>query len=222
MINQISLKSIQYTYPGSSCALFNKYSTILNDTSIHAILGKSGSGKSTLIKILAGLLSPQTGSINISSQNKFDYHNPIEFFGDQDFLQTHSCLVPQFIEYENFSVQEYIDFGIIDSLATCSRINSSLSSFDTNFRLDAAFLSMNMNKLSGGQRKMLSLAKAMLIDRPLLLLDEPTSGVDKNSKYQIYHAMTSIVQTKFVIFSTHDKSYLEFPFHAKFNEMVLY
>ena len=221
MIKQISLNSIDYYHANSSNTLFANYSLTLYSTSIHVIHGRSGSGKSTLIKLLSGLLAPKSGSINIllkeNSELSFSYHN----LGAQGFLQTQSCLVSQFIEYENFSVQEYIKFGLTNQSNTHSEINASLTIFDANFRLDDKLLNMGMNQLSGGQRKMLSLAKVMLINRPLLLLDEPTSGVDVESRVKIYEAIARISAKKFVIFSTHDNSYLDSPPYAKFNQVTL-
>lgn len=221
MIQQIIVDSIDYRYSDSSPKLFNDYSTILRFPAIHAILGRSGSGKSTFIKLLSGLLLPQKGSINLLFEQDSPFKSSYYDLGHQTFLQTQSCLVSQFIEYENFSVQEYIKFGSTNQSGVYSKINSSLSIFDANFRLDENFLRMNMNQLSGGQRKMLSLAKIMLINRPVLLLDEPTSGVDAESKIKIYYALTRIATEKLVIFSTHDNSYIELPSRDKFKEITL-
>lgn len=221
-LQQIRIKSLNYRFTDSPVPIINNFSADICHGKVHAIIGRSGSGKSTLVKILSGLLKPESGSIEIKQKiNHLREPNPIYLPIDHHFLLLNTCLVPQFIEYESFSVNEYINFGLSISPTRILAINQALSDFGANFSLDKNLLSMNMNSLSGGQRKILALAKTLFFKRPILILDEPTSGVDATSQLNIYRAFTEIASEKILLFSTHDNSYTSQSYHCMFKEISL-
>jgi len=133
----------------------------------YAVLGPNGSGKSTLLSVLNGSLSPSAGSINYLLQDK-----PVE--AEEVFKQL-SLAAPYLELIEEFTLFEMVDFHF------------KFKAYRQNLDRDAVIALLNMhesrNKLikyfSSGMKQRLKLALAFCTDTPMLMLDEPTSNLDK-------------------------------------------
>lgn len=135
----------------------------LDQTGIIAILGPNGSGKTTLIKSILGMVIPQKGDILIEGKailGKWDYRNTISY-------------LPQIANFpQNLKVQELIN--MIKNLR-------SETSLDINIIRKFAlgpFLDKKLGNLSGGTRQKVNIVLAFMFDSPLIILDEPTTGLD--------------------------------------------
>jgi phospholipid/cholesterol/gamma-HCH transport system ATP-binding protein len=166
------------------------------------ILGKSGTGKSVLLRIIVGLLEPDSGSVFI---NKFDVTKlPIKKINEIrkkiGFLFQNGAL------YDSLSVRENLEFAL--------RKRKDLNTNEINKRvekyLEAVKLSDAIDKmpseLSGGMRKRVALARALIIEPEIILYDEPTTGLDPITTREISY-LISDVRKEFKLTSivvTHD------------------
>ncbi len=135
----------------------------LNEKGIIAILGPNGSGKTTLIKSILGMVIPQKGDILIDGEHilgKWDYRNAISY-------------MPQIANFpQNLKVQELID--MIKNLRAETNLDAQLIQ---KFGLKP-FLDKKLGNLSGGTRQKVNIVLTFMFDSPLIILDEPTTGLD--------------------------------------------
>lgn len=138
------------------------------DEQLIAILGDTGAGKSVLLKIIAGLILPDCGRIEITKNQSIG------------FVFQHSALFDSLTVLENIRLplQERTSFReeIIDQ-----KVKKIISLLDINEKI----LRRKVNDLSGGERKIVAIARAIIIDPNYVLYDEPTTGLDENTHYKI-------------------------------------
>jgi phospholipid/cholesterol/gamma-HCH transport system ATP-binding protein len=146
------------------------------------VLGRSGTGKSTTLKLLIGLLKPDRGEILIESEN-------IAPFGEEDLSR-----VRRKIGFMFQSAALFDSFSLGDNLALpMRRLNKTKSTTEINRAVDEALEQVGLGKdkakmpseLSGGMRKRAGLARALVLKPKLLLIDEPSSGLDRITASEI-------------------------------------
>ena len=154
---------------------------------IIALLGPNGAGKSTLMNMIAGYLTPSSGEINILSLS-----NQLEIKQNIGFLPEGSPL------YDDMSVKSFLTY--ISKLK-----NQSLSEVDRV--MDIANISHVANQkietLSKGYKRRVGFASAIIGNPPILLLDEPTDGLDPNQKDHMLNIIREMSHEKTIIISTH-------------------
>ncbi len=155
-----------------------------------ALLGPNGAGKSTLINMIAGYLAPSRGNIFIRGRNIRDF--PLAVKNDIGFLPEGSPLYPdltvrEFLEYmaglrllDKTAVDEAIKTAKIENVAT-----------------------QKIETLSKGYQRRVGFAQSILSDPPILLLDEPTDGLDPNQKHHIRDLIARMGRQKTIMISTH-------------------
>ncbi len=167
------------------------------------ILGRSGSGKSVLIKLIAGLLMPDTGTVkvlgeDITQLNKKQLKELRQKIG---FIFQGSAL------YDSMTVRENLEFSLIRSQKKFSedQVAAAIESV-----LDSVGLSQTINqmpsKLSGGQKKRIGIARTLILQPEIMLYDEPTGGLDHVTCIEINNLINK-VQKKYhtsSIIITHD------------------
>jgi phospholipid/cholesterol/gamma-HCH transport system ATP-binding protein len=166
------------------------------------ILGKSGTGKSVLLKIIVGLLEPDFGKLYINNENiiNLNIQQLNQIRKKIGFLFQNAAL------YDSMSVKENLLFALRD----IKSISSKEKQIKAEKYLDAVLLLGAMNKmpseLSGGMRKRVALARALVTEPAIILYDEPTTGLDPITTREISYLIES-VQEKFNLTSivvTHD------------------
>jgi ABC-2 type transport system ATP-binding protein len=179
---------------GSVHAVRNVSFSIQRGESV-ALLGPNGAGKTTTISILAGLLTPDSGSVSIDGTN---------FTGDDSPAKQALGLVPQELAlYDNLSAFENLRlFGSLYNLSGSEIADKA------KFLLDLVGLSDRLRDrvktFSGGMKRRLNIAVALLHDPTLLLLDEPTVGVDPQSRNAIFENIEKLrASGKTIIYTTH-------------------
>jgi ABC-2 type transport system ATP-binding protein len=160
---------------------------------IFGMLGPNGAGKSTTIRMLCGLLTPTSGSGRVAG---FDIRSETEK------IKTRIGYMSQrFSLYDELTVEENIDFysGIY-------RLPKSQKAERKSWVLHMAGLTAHRNartsELSGGWKQRLALGCAVLHEPPILFLDEPTSGVDPNSRRQFWDLIYSLAEQGVTVFVT--------------------
>ncbi len=161
---------------------------------ITGFLGPNGAGKSTTMKIATGYIPPTSGAIKVGGENVVDY--PISTKKKIGYLPEHNPL------YLDMYVHEYLSF-----IGKANRLRRSVLRKRTTEIIDLCGLGKEQNKLIGalskGYRQRVGLGQALLHDPEVLILDEPTTGLDPNQILEIRKVIKQISQDKTVIFSTH-------------------
>jgi len=165
---------------------------------IFAILGPTGSGKSTLLESIAGFYIPDNGKIFINGRD-------ISFLPPEErnlgFVYQDYSLFPHLTVYKN------IEFGLKIKQLFKGERSKKINEL-TDFLGITHLLDRYPNSLSGGEQQRAALARALVINPKLLLMDEPFSSLDSNTKEKMYDVLQTI-HKKFnctIIFVTHDIS----------------
>jgi ABC-2 type transport system ATP-binding protein len=190
----VTLDSVRKVFPRSKKPALEAVSAILRAGQITGLVGPDGAGKTTLIRLMAGLLTPTSGAISV------DGRDPIR---DAGKLREFIGYMPQkFGLYEDLSVQENLELhadlrGVVgeERVTTFKRL--------LEFTDLARFTSRLAGKLSGGMKQKLGLACALLGRPRLLLLDEPSVGVDPISRRELWKMVHELIaQGMAVVWST--------------------
>ena len=202
MMNEkmISLKNIRFFYETGKPVL-NELSFDIQEGSITAILGPNGSGKTTLLHTILGLLDNQSGDIWIAGRKQSSY--------TRRELSQVLALVPQ-IEMVpfNFDVLEYVLLGRTPQLGFLDMpgaedvriVKETLSTLNLD-----DLKNRPVTELSGGEYQMVTLARALVQQPQILLLDEPTSHLDLSNKSHLLDILNGLSkQGVTVVFTTHD------------------
>lgn len=167
------------------------------------VLGKSGTGKSVLIKIICGLLTQDSGSVNVLGKevNLISQKDLRELRLDIGFSFQNSAL------YDSMTVRENLEFPLVRNRKNLSRAEID---YAVESVLDAVSLGQTINQmpseLSGGQRKRIGIARTLILKPRIMLYDEPTAGLDPITCIEINNLINE-VQEKYhtsSIIITHD------------------
>lgn len=162
---------------------------------IFGFLGPNGSGKSTTFRMLCGLLRPDEGDVRVFDRSIRD--------DTEQVRRMIGYMTQQFSLYRDLSVIENLNFiGKIQGLGRADR-RRRIAETLTRYRLEE-LVARRPENLSGGERQRLALAAAALHHPPILLLDEPTSGVDPQTRRDFWDILFELVdQGVTVLVSTH-------------------
>ena len=163
-----------------------------------ALVGESGAGKSTIAKLLPRFWDVDSGSIKIGGvdirdMSEYDLSQCMSFVFQETFLFSQTIRENLLIAKQNATQQE------LESVCKKAQIHDFIKSlakgYDTKINIDT--------KLSGGQKQRLCIARAILKDAPILILDEATSFTDPENEAMIQKAITNLVQDKTLIVIAH-------------------
>lgn len=203
---EISLNNISFSYDNKKNVLEN-ISFKLKTNDIVAIVGKMGSGKSTLAKLLVRLKNFDSGSILINNTDiKLleigNLRNIIDYIPQHPKLFNRS-LIDNINYGSNKPLKKQDIFNILDKLGNNS-INSKFKNIiDKN-------VGKNGSNLSGGQRQMVWILRSIIKNSKVVILDEPTSSLDYDSKIQIIQFIKKFSKDKIIIIITHDSELLKY------------
>ena len=197
----ISVAELQFGYAASEQQVFERLSLDIEPGTITALLGPNGSGKSTLLHLLLGALEPQAGLILVARCNRTQYS--AREFGHLVGLVSQDEYLPF-----NFTVLEYVLLGRAPHLHLLGHPTQHDRQVATR-ALEALglseFKSRPIQALSGGERQLVTVARALAQEPRILLLDEPTSHLDLGNQQRIRQVMRQLrTQERTVLFTTHD------------------
>lgn len=187
MTNAVVFENLSFAYPKSPL-VFDNYSADIAKGSVFTVLGPNGRGKTTLLKVLLGLLKPGSGSFHVTGN---------------------MALVPQLFQVTfAFTVLDMVLMGRARKIGLFGRPGKA----DTDAALNALarfgiedLAERSFYRLSGGQRQLVILARALVAEADILVLDEPTSALDLKNQALVLYWLERLAQEDglTVIFTTH-------------------
>ncbi|HIF9165100.1 TPA: heme ABC transporter ATP-binding protein/permease CydC [Photobacterium damselae] len=193
----ITIENISYTYYGSEQPVLKQVNLSLKQGEKLAILGRTGCGKSTLLQLLTRNWDPQQGQIFLDGI-------PLPQW-QEGALRNAMTVVSQRVDVFNGSLRE--NLLLAKPQASDAECVQALEQVGLTTLLDGqgldTWLGEGGRQISGGERRRLGIARALLHDAPILLMDEPTEGLDRRTEQQILELLLEHAKDKTVIFITH-------------------
>jgi len=200
----IELRDVTFIYPGNQYASLINVSLTIQPGEKVGIIGRSGSGKSSLAKLLVGFYQPNSGNVLIDGidARQIDVHD----------LRHNIGYAPQDIHLFSGTLRDnlvygasYVDDETMLRVATLTGVHEFARRHPSGYNMQVGERGMS---LSGGQRQAVALARALLLDPPVLLMDEPTSSMDNTSEDLIKKALVPVIANKTLLMVTHRASLL--------------
>ncbi|MTI66415.1 MAG: metal ABC transporter ATP-binding protein [Firmicutes bacterium] len=164
------------------------------------IIGPNGGGKSTLLKVLLGLLKPSKGSISLNTNKPLGYVPQYSHFDSEFPIKVKDVILMGKLSQEMF-FHRYSDKEM-------KKVREIMDAFGL-----LKYQNRQIGQLSGGQIQKVMIARALIMEPDILLLDEPTASLDSNAKSEIYKILKMINKEKTIIIVSHDleviSSYIE-------------
>jgi ABC-type multidrug transport system ATPase subunit len=190
---QLRIENLSKTYPNGTRALDDV--TLSIAPGMFGLLGPNGAGKSTLMRIVATLQEPDTGSVHLGD---------IDVLRDKEAIRRTLGYLPQeFGVYPKVTAEDLLDHfavlkGITDRAERRRLVTALLE--QTNLRADRA---KQLGGFSGGMRQRFGIAVALLGKPRLIIVDEPTAGLDPEERVRFLNLLAELGQNSIVILSTH-------------------
>lgn len=195
----LKLEDLYYSYERSDQAVLKGINCEFKKGKIYAIVGKSGAGKTTLLSLLSGLTSPSKGKIlygdsDIKNVDKYRFRSQMVGVIFQGYN-----LLP------NLTAQENVILSLDISDKKISNKKEVAINVLESVKLDEVKARRKVLKLSGGEQQRVAIARALSYDPDIILADEPTGNLDKETEEDIMNIFTSLAkdQNKCVIIVTH-------------------
>ena len=201
----IEAKDLSFTYPErQNRALDNLNLTIQKGKKV-AILGKTGSGKSTLLQLLVRNYDANQGDLFLAGKPIADYA--------EDTLRSQFCFLTQRVHVFSDTLRQNLQFASAVNIAD-EKMIEVLNQVGLGKLLEQEqgldiWLGDGGRPLSGGEQRRLGLARILLNDAPILLLDEPTEGLDRETERQILRLILAHAENKTLIMVTHRLTAIE-------------
>lgn len=193
----IKFKNVSFAY--NSDNVISDVTVTIPQGKITALVGPSGSGKSTMSRLIARFWDPNRGSIKLGDIDVKKL--------DPEFLMEHMAFVFQDVTLFNDTILNNIRIGNMEASEE-EIINAAKAACCDEFVMNLpqgyqTILSENGNNLSGGERQRISIARALLKDAPVILLDEATASLDPENEVLIQRAISKLIEGKTVLVIAH-------------------
>ncbi|HAT1646801.1 TPA: cysteine/glutathione ABC transporter ATP-binding protein/permease CydC [Raoultella planticola] len=206
----LTLNQITFSYPQQPSPALENISLQVGAGEHIAILGRTGCGKSTLLQLLTRAWDPADGEILLNDQ-------PLTRLNEATLRQAMS-VVPQRVHLFSATLRDNLSLAAPDAsdiqlMKALERVGLEKLLEDSGLN---AWLGEGGRQLSGGELRRLAIARALLHDAPLMLLDEPTEGLDATTESQILDLLAEVMREKTVLMVTHRLRGL-----ARFNRIIV-
>ena len=206
----LNLNQVSFSYPQQPSPALEKISLQVKAGEHIAILGRTGCGKSTLLQLLTRAWDPAEGEILLNGE-------PLAQLNEATLRQAMS-VVPQRVHLFSATLRD--NLLLASPNASDARLAETLERVGLAKLLDDSSLNSWLGEggrqLSGGELRRLAIARALLHDAPLMLLDEPTEGLDATTESQILDLLAEVMREKTVLMVTHRLRGL-----ARFNQIIV-
>ena len=198
----ICLSGVSFRYDNAKEPILKNIDLVIPANTTMGIIGKTGSGKTTLVDIVIGLLTPESGAIHVDGQ-EITAKNMQEW-------QANIAYVSQHIYLCDDTVARNIAFGVADDQIDLDMVKQAakmacIGDFIEQELADKyqTVIGENGVRLSGGQRQRIGLARALYLNRPILVLDEATSALDIETESDVMKAIDGLAGQKTIIIIAH-------------------
>ncbi|NCA70756.1 MAG: thiol reductant ABC exporter subunit CydC [Sphingobacteriia bacterium] len=195
----IQFKGIHFSYPGAATPAVSDIHLSIPQGSRAAVVGVTGSGKSTLFNLLLRFWEPDAGDILIGG------HSIRQFQGED--LRRHIAVVSQQTHLFNTTIRENLLIAAptatpeaVESACRIAQIHDFIGTLPDGY---GTWVGETGVRLSGGQARRIAVARALLKDAPILLLDEPTEGLDAATERDLMQALDRLMAGRTVLLITH-------------------
>ena len=195
---EIEFDDVSFTYR-EGLQVFENLSVTIEPKQQVGLVGFSGSGKSTFVNLILRLFEAQGGAIRIDGQNILEV--------TQDSLRENVSMIPQDPQLFHRSLMENIRYGRLEAsddevIEAAKKAHAHEFIMQTEKQYDSLVGERGV-KLSGGQRQRIAIARAILKDSPILILDEATSSLDSHTEKQIQLGLKTLMQGRSVVVVAH-------------------
>lgn len=203
----ITFDRIRFQYPTGSRKVLEDISLVIQPGEMVALVGENGAGKTTLLKLLCRFYDPTEGSITLDGID-------LRQFCTADLRRQISVFFQDYAQYY-FSARENIWFGNIDlpkghekirQAARYSGADDFLSTLPRGYETILGKWFEKGEELSSGQWKKVAMARALLREAPIIILDEPTSGMDAGSESRLIERFRELAENRSVLLVSHRMS----------------
>lgn len=195
---ELTLKNITKVFKDKIAV--NDFNVILT-SGVYGLLGPNGAGKTSLMRIIADVSNATSGEVYLNGKSKTEL--------GADYRDVLGYLPQDVGFYKSFTAQKFLEY-----VATLKGIDKEKASIKIDKLLKFVNLEKDrkrkIGKFSGGMKQRLGIAQALLNDPKILILDEPTAGLDPNERIRFKNLIAEISRDKIVILSTHIVSDVEF------------
>jgi ATP-binding cassette subfamily C protein len=199
----IEFKNVNFFYETESCLTLNNINLKIKKNECIGILGDNGSGKSTLLYLLSGLIKPTDGIILVDGKHDL-FNNRSEWSERLSYVQQNIFLINSTIKH-NICLQEdhQIDNSKFDKVIDDLQLNSFFKALPNKLNTVVGINGLN---LSGGQKQMISLGRALYKNNEILILDEPSSALDYINTDLVKEVIKSLKNKKTILIVTHESN----------------
>ncbi len=202
-LKQIIFDQVSYSYQGKK-PLFDNLSFVINRGDIFLLKGKNGSGKTTVIRLLLGILNPNSGNIKFNGTDMRE----IELSEIRKRISTVNQRIFLFNDtIENnitYATNEKYDKMIYNQIIESLNIDKMIETLDDGER---TLIGENGNKLSGGQVQKIAIARALLNNSDVIIFDEANANIDIETRDWLKQYILSIKDDKIIIIVDHSNDY---------------
>jgi iron complex transport system ATP-binding protein len=200
----LSIKNLSFSYDGKTKVLDN-ISFDVDNGSIFAVLGKNGCGKSTLLDCILGINDYKTGIICVDNKDIKDY-------SIKEFARKVAYISQNTVINIDYTVRDFLLFGRTPHLQFGDKFKEEDYKIvdECSKKCEIShLLNKDINKISGGERQLAFICRALVQDADLFIFDEPTASLDFGNQYKLFDIMKDIASNgKTVIFTTHNPNQL--------------
>lgn len=200
----VEFRQVDFHYPDQQQAALQKINLAVRPGEKIGIIGRSGSGKSSLAKLIVGLYQADAGSLLVDGVDVRQL--------DVSDLRYNIGYVPQDIQLFSGTLRDnlvsgarYVEDELVLQAAELAGVHEFARLHPKGYELQVGERGQN---LSGGQRQNVALARALLLDPPILLLDEPTSSMDNTGEERLKQRLAAVIGSKTLLLVTHRASML--------------
>ena len=205
-VRLISAKNLSFSYPTQDTLVLKNLTLDLEQGQKIAILGKTGSGKSSLLQLLVRNYDANQGKLLLAEK-------PISAYSEET-LRRQICFLTQRVHVFSDTLRQNLQFASVDEISD-EKMIEVLHQVGLSKLLEQEGKGLNLwlgdggRPLSGGEQRRLGLARILLNNAPILLLDEPTEGLDRETERQILRLILQHAENKTLIMVTHRLSSIE-------------